>query len=105
MVQAAGCDPVYASSILVRHPKSMAWIAYKANSDSPDSIIGVFETVKEADAKGDYVAEACGKGYCSASPNPQTAPHTCPYLSDVHEDRETLCNCCEFCQACCADEI
>lgn len=81
----------------------MAWIAYKANFEGPDSIIGVFDTVQEADGKGDYVAEACGGGHCWV--NPKKAPHTCPFLSDVHEDRETLCDCCDFCEEVCADEI
>lgn len=31
-------------------------------------------------------------------------PHTCPYASDIHDDNETLCNCCEACEyECCQD--
>lgn len=33
------------------------------------------------------------------------APHPCPYQSDVNDDSETECNCCESCQHNCADEI
>ena len=31
-------------------------------------------------------------------------PHTCPYKSDIHNDNETLCNCCDECEReCCMD--
>lgn len=31
--------------------------------------------------------------------------HTCPFAVEIGCDEETLCNCCEFCESCCADEI
>lgn len=32
-------------------------------------------------------------------------PHTCPYREDIHNDSETLCNCCEDCTQSCAEDI
>lgn len=32
-------------------------------------------------------------------------PHTCPFLSDVDNDIETKCNCCDKCTDQCADDI
>jgi len=37
--------------------------------------------------------------------NKAEADHPCPYLSDVNDNNETLCNCCGECQAICADDI
>lgn len=31
--------------------------------------------------------------------------HECPYQSDVHNDKEFTCNCCENCMQNCADDI
>lgn len=36
--------------------------------------------------------------------NKATAPHPCPYMSDVHNDNETLCTCCEECEQECAND-
>lgn len=33
------------------------------------------------------------------------APHPCPFLSDVHEDRVSSCTCCAVCQSRCVREI
>lgn len=33
------------------------------------------------------------------------SPHPCPFLEDVHNDRETLCTCCDDCEQRCADDI
>jgi hypothetical protein len=33
------------------------------------------------------------------------APHTCPYLSEINDDEETLCTCCKYCEQECADAI
>lgn len=38
-------------------------------------------------------------------PNPAAAPHQCPYLVEIDEDRETLCTCCKDCERECADDI
>jgi hypothetical protein len=32
-------------------------------------------------------------------------PHPCPYDSDIHDDDETLCTCCDFCLNECAMDI
>jgi hypothetical protein len=33
------------------------------------------------------------------------APHTCPFRSDINNDHETLCDCCEGCSYGCAMEV
>lgn len=33
------------------------------------------------------------------------AMHPCPYRSDVNDDEDTLCNCCEGCTTECAEDI
>lgn len=42
---------------------------------------------------------------CKCGVNPATEPHPCPYKSDVNNDPDTLCTCCEDCQKQCADDI
>lgn len=32
-------------------------------------------------------------------------PHTCPYASEIHDDEETLCTCCDGCTRECADDV
>ncbi len=36
---------------------------------------------------------------------PSEKPHPCPYESEIGDDDETLCNCCEDCEGECTDEI
>lgn len=31
--------------------------------------------------------------------------HTCPFLSDVHENNQFKCNCCDECRQNCVDDI
>jgi hypothetical protein len=31
--------------------------------------------------------------------------HTCPYSEDIHDDSESLCNCCGDCEYQCAMDI
>ena len=31
--------------------------------------------------------------------------HTCPYASEINDDNESLCDCCEDCIGNCADDI
>ena len=31
--------------------------------------------------------------------------HPCPYLGEIENDYETLCNCCDVCEQHCADQI
>ncbi len=42
---------------------------------------------------------------CHCLKNKATEPHPCPYRSDVGNDDETLCDCCEDCQGNCCDDI
>lgn len=37
--------------------------------------------------------------------NDGTPKHTCPYASDVNNDNESLCNCCDACTHQCAMDI
>jgi len=32
-------------------------------------------------------------------------PHLCPYASEINDDHETLCTCCEDCEHECAMDI
>lgn len=43
--------------------------------------------------------EKCGKNAATLD------EHTCPFKSDIHDDNETMCNCCNDCCQECADEI
>jgi hypothetical protein len=31
--------------------------------------------------------------------------HTCPFKTEIHDDHETLCDCCDYCQEQCRYEI
>jgi len=31
--------------------------------------------------------------------------HTCPFSEDIHNDSETMCTCCEYCEDQCAQDI
>lgn len=42
--------------------------------------------------------QRCGK-------KPATDYHTCPYRSEINNDDETMCNCCEECQHECGMDI
>lgn len=48
-------------------------------------------------------------GGCLAHRNedghPGRVPHACPYRSEIHDDAESLCNCCEDCTRECAMDI
>ncbi len=43
------------------------------------------------------------KDKCTCSE--ETSEHTCPFLSEINEDNETLCECCEYCEHQCAMDI
>jgi len=45
----------------------------------------------------EYTCDKCGK--------PGSSPHSCPYQSDVNEDNNFLCNCCDDCMQNCLDDI
>lgn len=43
---------------------------------------------------------------CQSCKTAEAAPlHVCPFLSDVHNDDESKCNCCDECATNCAMEI
>lgn len=42
---------------------------------------------------------------CQCKNEPQLEPHSCPFLSDVKDDEETLCTCCARCTHECAQDI
>lgn len=37
--------------------------------------------------------------------NEAAEDHPCPFLQDVENDEETMCNCCSECEQRCADDI
>lgn len=37
--------------------------------------------------------------------NEGVALHVCPFAKEVDMDDKTLCNCCNYCEDLCADEI
>jgi hypothetical protein len=47
----------------------------------------------------DEKREACRCG------KPGDELHPCPFAADIHNDSETLCNCCHECERNCADDI
>ena len=54
----------------------------------------------------DITAQILTYGYCDCTHKGiAQAPHTCPFAEEIHNDSQTLCNCCEFCMQSCADDI
>lgn len=53
--------------------------------------------------------EGCGKslicGVCGEEQESPIQEHPCPFRSDVNNDRETMCTCCEKCENECAMDI
>ena len=37
--------------------------------------------------------------------NEAESPHSCPYQSDINDDRKSLCNCCDDCYSNCLGDI
>ena len=54
-----------------------------------------------ADEKGPEPVEMCG----ACGVNQAREPHVCPYQSDINDDDETLCDCCDDCTAECAYDV
>ncbi len=42
---------------------------------------------------------------CRCKENPECELHTCPYSVEIHDDSESMCNCCSKCTQDCADDI
>jgi len=38
-------------------------------------------------------------------PDPDVAPHPCPYSQEIKGDDDTLCRCCDWCERECARDI
>lgn len=46
--------------------------------------------------------EKCQRSNCD---NNALENHICPFKAEIHEDTQTLCNCCEDCINRCREEI
>ena len=53
---------------------------------------------------GATLPERPESGTCKCG-GPVVALHACPYLSEVHNNEETLCDCCDECRRQCSDDI
>ena len=42
---------------------------------------------------------------CKCRTIDSTEEHTCPYKTEIHDDFETMCNCCTDCTRECADDV
>lgn len=52
-----------------------------------------------------WLGEKISPGKCRTCRNKARKLHTCPYLSEIDGDNETLCNCCSGCESICGREI
>ena len=48
-----------------------------------------------------FKEEECGRCHTKLA----RPPHTCPFSSEINDDNETLCDCCDECEYECAMEI
>ena len=66
------------------------------------------EQQDDSTAPVEVTAPTCGRerfdAYRGNCPNDATQPHTCPFKSDLYDDR-TLCTCCRSCRSECARDI
>ncbi len=46
--------------------------------------------------------EGGGYPFCTGE---KQQPHPCPYMEDINDDSETLCECCKICEGECAADI
>ena len=56
----------------------------------------------------DRLAKALGEHKCTSGrecTNQAQEPHTCPFASEIHNDNETLCECCTDCEHECAMDV
>lgn len=77
---------------------------------------GAWFHVVLVDDDGEDLAEEClratvetlrtiGEPKCDKCARRGQAPHACPYQSEIHDDSETLCTCCEACEGQCSDDV
>jgi len=52
--------------------------------------------ILEQEENNDYICKCGGDG---------AGLHTCPFAEEIHDDHESLCNCCEECTENCAMDI
>lgn len=50
-------------------------------------------------------AATCSALCSSCKKRPATDPHPCPFKEDIHNDGETLCDCCDECAHECSMDI
>lgn len=48
------------------------------------------------------ILSQCPNDWCT---NAKLPPHPCPYLTDVYQDPDALCTCCDDCWTQCAQDI
>lgn len=46
--------------------------------------------------------DKCANGVCN---NETDYLHACPFQSEINDDNDDYCSCCEECEASCSDEI
>lgn len=44
-------------------------------------------------------------GHCQGCKNPGMPIHSCPFATDIYDDSEARCNCCDECIQACAYDI
>lgn len=60
-----------------------------------------FEEELEKELYREEIVEHCNK--CGKEQSETI--HTCPYKTDMHKDKESLCNCCDRCYKNCLGDI
>jgi hypothetical protein len=72
--------------------------AVKASSASAGQLLRLRALCQEIFEPSAGLCQRCSKRQA-------TEDHPCPYQSDINDDRETMCNCCEDCSQQCVDDI
>jgi hypothetical protein len=101
--------------ISIPHSEYSKWNGYQENKleDEVDDIVKQLKYVMKHNVgvtHSDIMIESlpvikeptlCSK--CNT--NKAESLHTCPYESDIHNDNESWCDCCDFCWQNCADNV
>lgn len=72
--------------------------SFSSKCDYNDFTNQLLTLLKESQAEEKKGCERCGSDGIGGL-------HTCPYKVEIHNDEETLCNCCAFCQDECLGDI
>jgi hypothetical protein len=85
----------------------MGWIeALKHHNTLTDQELDKLAEIAKEDWMPDSSWNWIGNELCTNCKDKSSEPlHICPYKSDIHEDNETLCNCCNSCTRECLDDI